>query len=207
MFIGWYLCAKEPGVSAAEVAASLPSIEEIIEMSPQTNASVFANWQFTNLFVVVALVWEKLERPAEALRYATAALQNDLANCGTIAPGTRCEAHVVQGRAQAALGHAAAAADAFEAAVDLAAEHGFWLYQALALKDLKQFVLDDLGHPDHAARRLGAALRLLKGPAELLTPLMDGLDAGQLMSMSPPDPKHEINYGDAETQCVEEASA
>ena len=183
------------------------SIDEIIEMSPQTTASVFANWQFTNLFVIVALVWEKLERPAEALRYATAALQNDLASCGTIAPGTRCESYVVQGRAHAALGHAAAAAGAFEEAVDLAEKYGLWLYQALALKDFKQSVLDDLGHADHAARRLGAALRLLKGPAELLTPLMDGLDANQLMSMGPPEPEYHISYGGAEAQWVEEASA
>ena len=172
-------------------------------MSPQTKADIFANWQFTNLFVIVALVGEKLERPGEALRYATAALRNDLANSGTIAPGTRCEAHVLQGRAQAALGHAAAAADAFESAVDLAAEYGLWLYQALALKDFKQTVLDGLGHTDHAARRLGAALRMLKGPAELLTPLMDGLDAGLLMSMGLPDPMYKIDYGGVKAQYAE----
>ena len=33
----------------------------------------------------------------------------------------------------------------------------------------------------------GAALRQLVGPAELLTPLLNGLDAVELMALAPPD--------------------
>ena len=93
---------------------------------------------------------------------------------------------MIQGRSQAALGHTKPAVDAFEAAVELADKHELWLYQALALKDLKLCVLDSLGHGDHGARRLGEVLRLLIGPADMLTPLMDGLDAAELMRMPPP---------------------
>lgn len=192
----WYLCAQEPGVSAAEVTASLPSIEEMIEMSPSPAADTCANWTFYNPIVNVACVWEKLGRPEDALRYATAALENDLARCGTVAPINRISAHLVQGRAQASLRHFQAAADAFEAAVELADKHGLQLFQALALKDLKLCVLDPLGHSEHGSRRLGEALRRLVGPADMLAPLMDGLDVVGLMALPPPSQDHHIGFDD-----------
>merc|ERR1711871_1358106 len=119
----WYLCATEPGVSAAEVAAALPSIEEIIDMNPAVGISWFSNFDGCNLLVNMSCVWEKVGRHEDALRYATATLDNDLAHSGTVNPSIRTLAHMVQGRAHAALGRAQAAADAFEAAVELADKH------------------------------------------------------------------------------------
>ena len=55
-----------------------------------------------------------------------------------------------------------------------------------ALRDLKLLVLDNTGQGEHGARRLGAALRQLVGPAARLTPLLQGLDAAQLMALPPP---------------------
>jgi hypothetical protein len=49
-------------------------------------------------------------------------------------------------------------------------------------------VLDRTGRGDHGSRRLGKALRRLTGPAELLTPLLGGLDAAELVSLPPPEP-------------------
>ena len=191
---GWYLCAAEPGVSATEVASSLPSIDDIILMNPGTDIDCLGTWEFTHLSLNVALVWEKIGRPAEALRYAAVVLENSSAMCGTNNPSTRATALLVQGRAHAALGHVQAAGKAFEAAVALFHEYGLYLLKALALKDFKLAVLDALGHADHATRRLGEALRLLVASAETLTPLMDGLDVAKLLRMSPPDPQYRIHY-------------
>eukprot|EP01043_Picozoa_sp_COSAG02_P063427 COSAG02_NODE_8990_length_2370_cov_4.177455_3_plen_298_part_01 len=186
----WYLCGAETGVSADEVASSLPSIEDIIDFIP--GQDFFANWDFSNLLVNVGCVWEKLERHEEALRYVTAALENDSKCGGSVVPSTRISAHMVQGRCQAALGHVQDAANAFEAAVELADKYGLWLHQALALKDLKLCVLDRLGHGEHGSRRLGEALRLLVGPAEMLTPMMDGQDAAELMALPVPERDYKV---------------
>jgi len=197
---GWYLCAAEPGVSAAEVAESLPSIDDILASNPLEPCSLLSNCEFSNLFVNVGCVWEKIGRHAEALSYATAALENDLAHCGAIAPSVRVFAHMLQGRSHAALGNTKAAADAFEAAVELAQKYELWLLQALALKDLKLLVFDGLGHRDHGSRRLGEVLRLLVGPAEVMTPLMDGLDAGELMRLPPPDAGYQVAFEQQEEE-------
>jgi hypothetical protein len=193
---GWYLCAADPGISAEEVALALPSMDDIIDMNPGVNADVMAQKDVYNLSLNVAYVWERLGRHPEALRFADATLNNDLMHGGTIALNTRISAHMVQGRAQAALGHMQAAADAFEAAVELADKYGLWFFQALALKDLKLCVLDPLGHAEHGSRRLGESLRLLVGPAEMLAPLMDGLDVAGLMALPPPSQDHHIEFDD-----------
>ncbi len=192
---GWILSTDKPGVDAAEVAASLPSIEDIVDMCPCPNACVMSNWECHNLFVVVAYVLEKLSLHAEALRYATAALDNDLKHCGAISPCNRVCAFTVQGRAQAALGQMKPAAQSFESAIALAEKHGLRLLQALAIKDFKLCVLDSLGYGDHGARLLGSVLRLVVAPsrpAENLTPVLDGLDPSQLVRMPPPEEKDSI---------------
>lgn len=195
----WYLCAKDPGVAAAEVMATLPSIEDIIEMSPCLGSDTLSNWGFFNPLVNVACVWEKLGRPEDALRYATAALENDLECCGTIAPSVRIFAHMVQGRAQASVRHTQAASDAFEAAVELADKHGLRFLKALALKDLKLCVYEPLGHDEDGSRRLGEALRLLVGPADMLTPLMDGLNVAGLMQL-PARSQERVQCGEEEVK-------
>ena len=49
---------------------------------------------------------------------------------------------------------------------------GLWLYCGYALRDLKLLVLDPAGRVEegeHASRRLGAVLRRLRSPADVLT--------------------------------------
>ena len=41
-------------------------------------------------------------------------------------------------------------------------------------------------------------LRLLKGPAEKLSPLLKGLDAAELMALPAPDASYEVAYGQSE---------
>ena len=55
-------------------------------------------------------------------------------------------------------------------------------------------VLDGMGHSEHGSRRLAVALRLLTGPAELLTPLLQGLDAAELMRLPAPEAGYEVEY-------------
>jgi hypothetical protein len=93
----------------------------------------------------------------------------------------------MQGRAHAALGHSTEAAASFELAAEEAHRYGYFLWEVFALRDLKLLVLDDMGHSEHGSRRLGAALRQLKGPASMLSPMLKGLDAAELMALPPPD--------------------
>jgi hypothetical protein len=68
------------------------------------------------------------------------------------------------------------------------------LNEAFALRDLKVHVLDGMGHGAHGARRLGAALRRLAGPAALLTAQLDGLDAAELMTLGAPEAGYQVVY-------------
>ena len=119
-----------------------------------------------------------------ALENATAGLETGFTTGGTTLPVTRVLLQSTQGRAHAALGHVAAAAAALEAAAKDAHRYELWLYEAFALRDLKLLVLDQMGHGEHGSRRLGAALRLLKGPARCLTPMLKDLDTEELMSLT-----------------------
>eukprot|EP01043_Picozoa_sp_COSAG02_P068321 COSAG02_NODE_11303_length_1751_cov_5.776634_1_plen_227_part_00 len=98
----------------------------------------------------------------------------------------------VQANALAALDQKAEAIAAFEAAIDIAHRAQMFLYEAFALRDLKIHVLDVIGHGEHGSRRLGAVLRLLIGPADLITPLLRGLDASELMALPDPEPGYTI---------------
>eukprot|EP01043_Picozoa_sp_COSAG02_P046498 COSAG02_NODE_4354_length_5460_cov_3.975191_3_plen_229_part_00 len=51
-----------------------------------------------------------------------------------------------------------------------------------------------MGHSEHGSRRLGAALRLLKGPASMLNPMLKGLAVAELTALSPPDSSYEVVY-------------
>lgn len=121
-------------------------------------------------------------------------LQPDHKRGGSRTPITRTIALSLEGRAHAALGQVSEAAQQLEAAAEHAHCYGLWLLEAFALRDLKLCVLDSMGHGEHGARRLGAVLRLLTGPAELLTPMLKGLDAAKLMVLPEPDPEHEVVY-------------
>ena len=149
---------------------------------------------FLNAFMSVTCVCEKLGRHEEALLYSTAGAEPDLSKGGTPQPMMRLTFMLIQGRSYAGLGRVADAARSFEAVAEEGHRVGLVLLVALALRDLKLSVLDPLGHNEHGSRRLGAALRLLKGPAELLTPMLKGLDAADLMTLPPPESSYEVIY-------------
>eukprot|EP01046_Picozoa_sp_COSAG06_P063118 COSAG06_NODE_14526_length_1149_cov_3.281905_1_plen_383_part_11 len=56
-----------------------------------------------------------------------------------------------------------------------------------------------MGHSEHGSRRLGAALRQLKGPASALSPMLKGLDAAELTALPPPDASYSVVYGDEDS--------
>ena len=109
-------------------------------------------------------------------------------------PTSRGMMLTVKARALVALGRKGEAGMVFEAAAEEAHRHGLFLFAAFALRDLKVLLLDEMGHGDHGSRRLGAALRQLIGPADLLTPLLGGLDAAELIRLPPPDASYTVVY-------------
>eukprot|EP01046_Picozoa_sp_COSAG06_P090224 COSAG06_NODE_36564_length_445_cov_1.329480_1_plen_147_part_11 len=132
-----------------------------------------------SVLYAVASVCEKLEAYDQALPYLDAALSTDLTKAGRKLSTSRVALIDLKGRVLAALGRTAEAGSVLEAAAEEAHRYGIWLYEALALRDLKLCVLDEMSHGDHGSRRLGAVLRLLKGPAVKLTPLLSSLDAAE----------------------------
>eukprot|EP01043_Picozoa_sp_COSAG02_P065409 COSAG02_NODE_9860_length_2089_cov_1.629648_1_plen_545_part_01 len=195
--MSFVVTASNPGVSAEEILAELPSIDEIVHTvmtfeglsMPHT-----ACGYFSNLFYAAAAVCEKFGDYERSLDYVDAALSSDIKRAGTRFPTSRVTSQLLRGRVLFSLGRTPEAAKALEGAAGEAHKFGFRLYEAYALRDLKLFVLDDMGHGDHASRRLGAVLRLLKGPPEKLAPLLKGLDPAELMALPAPDAGYEVRY-------------
>ena len=193
------LVSANPGVSADEVLANLPSIDDIISACMTWDSLSLAHASVShhmNLFIDVAAVCEKYEAYERALQYIDAALSPDIRRAGTRLPMCRAASHSLRGRVLASLGRAAEAGAAFETAAEESHRYGLRLYEAYALRDLKLCVLDHMGQVEgeHGSRRLGAALRLLKGPADKLTPLLKGLDAVEMMSLPSPDASYRVVY-------------
>jgi hypothetical protein len=191
------LSINSPGVSREEVLANLPSVDIVIQQAmthdeySQTQALLGI---LMSLFLAVAAVCEKYQEYERALPYLDAALSTDLTRAGNHLPISRVQHSLLKGRVLAALGRKAEAAETLEGTAEEAHRYGIRMCEVFALRDLKLGVLDDLGHGEHASRRLGAVLRLLKGPAEKLTELLKGLDAGALMALPPPDPSYRVVY-------------
>ena len=137
---------------------------------------------------------EKFGDYERSLDYVDAALSSDIKRAGTRFPTSRVTSQLLRGRVLFSLGRTPEAAKTLEGAAGEAHKFGFRLYEAYALRDLKLFVLDDMGHGDHASRRLGAVLRLLKGPPEKLAPLLKGLDPAELMALPAHDAGYEVRY-------------
>jgi tetratricopeptide (TPR) repeat protein len=194
--LGYVLIAPGHALTAEEVLVALPSVDEIIDMTmASTNMSMQHGVQgLYNLFHNAAAVCEKYEAYDRALEYIDAALSRDLRKAGTLLPISRMYSQILRGRILAALNRPADAGSALETAAAEARQYSVRLYEAFALRDLKLCVHDPMGHGDHASRRLGAALRLLKGPADKLTPLLHGLDATELMALPPPDASYLVVY-------------
>ena len=200
----WYcraahvLVAGTRSMSKQELLDGLPTVPEMVhELMTMPACSIVTSSVecFQNPLMSLAALCCELDDHSRALAYLEAALSKDLsqAGCGEI-PSTRAVGCAMQGRAFAALGRIEDAAAAFEAAAATAHRYKLWLFEAYALRDLKLLVLDQMGHGEHGARRLGAVLRLLIGPAELLTPMLKGLDAAELMALAAPEAGYEVVY-------------
>eukprot|EP01049_Picozoa_sp_SAG25_P003137 SAG25_NODE_176_length_12787_cov_14.980060_2_plen_1127_part_00 len=196
------LMASELPASEAEILRSLPSVESIITdmvtrpiPSGHLHAVCHTTHVLLNAFLSCAYVCEKLGRHDKALTYAVAGLVPDFEKGGTTLVVSRVLLLSVQARALAALDRPSEAGPVFLQAVDEAHRFGFHLYEALALRDLKVCVLDGMGHGEHGSRLLGAALRLLTGPPDRLSAILDGVDAAEMMALAAPDPSYELGFG------------
>ena len=190
-------------VPRQEVIAALPSVEEMLPhlMTLSHLQSFHASSDFQgNTFLLLAAVCQQLGEHERALPYLAAALNPDLTKAGSTMPSGCTVGLLMQARAYAALGRTAEAAKSFEACAAMAHKYQIWLLEAFALRDLKLCVLDEMGHGEHGARRLGAALRLLTGPAELLTPMLKGLDAAEVMAMGAPEAGYECVYTEEDAE-------
>ena len=179
------LISTNSGTTAQDVLADLPTVAEMIPMVVCTDCWCglhACNGPYYNLLWTAALACEKFGDCERALGYIDAALSSDLSQAGTMLPISRVVFSLTRGRILASLERLADATSVFETAAEEAHQRGMWGLEAFALRDL--YALDKTGH---GARRLGAALRQLKGPASKLTPLMQGLDAAELIALPPPD--------------------
>jgi len=157
----WVLSSNSSGSQqSAEVLASLPSVDEIIDSAMVfDHISGLGLWSMMNSFVYMAQVCEHLADVEKALNYASAALETDLTKAGTHNPSDRIIACLILGRAHVALGHIAKGAAAFESAATQAHRYGYYLWECFALRDLKSLILDQkLGHSNdsdivHGSRR------------------------------------------------------
>eukprot|EP01045_Picozoa_sp_COSAG04_P006491 COSAG04_NODE_320_length_16877_cov_26.485401_2_plen_419_part_00 len=203
--LGFVLIATKPDVAAEEVLSELPSVEELIPAIMTLEAVSSMNGVTgcgggMNAFCFLAAVCEKFGANDRALEYIDAALSTDLKRAGTHLPLSRLVASILRGRVLAALGRTADAGNALEAAAKEAHRLGVRFYEAQALMELKLLVLDPMGHGDHGSRRLGAVLRRLQSPAEMLTPLLKGLDAAELVALPPPEAGYTVAYGSGESE-------
>jgi hypothetical protein len=194
----YLLMTRGEGVEKEDVLQFLPRVETIIERACTHSDGAFGHGAvapFLNSFVLLAMVCEQFELWEHALLYCEATLETDFKKAGCRTPVTRTAALLIQGRTLAALGRVVEAAEVLEAASCEAQHYELWMVQVIALRDLKLCVLDTtMPHADHASRRLGEALRKLTAPAELLSPMLRGLDAAKLMSLGAPEAGYEVAY-------------
>eukprot|EP01046_Picozoa_sp_COSAG06_P043972 COSAG06_NODE_5849_length_3246_cov_5.579600_1_plen_1082_part_11 len=182
--------ADNGGLATTTIMQALPGVDELTVLikTGDTMHGLTGIHTNGNVFLMLAAVCDKLGgHPEDVLLYAAAALESDITKAGNSLPTNHVQAQLMRGRAYFALGRTGDAITAFEAAAELAHRYGLWFYEVLVCRDLKQLALDPLGHSEHGSRRLGAALRQLVGPSEMLTPLLKGLDANELMALPAPD--------------------
>lgn len=173
----WIMVAPDPGVSTEQVAAALPSIEEIVVYAnaglPHSYMHSIGDW-YINLFVAAAQVCEKLGLHEQALIYAEEAATNtDVTKAGTCVASTQCEGFRCKGRCLAAMGKTQAAEEALESALKTVAGLGYFLLEVLALRDLKVCVLDKDGRAEEGTTRLKASVLQLLGA----TPTAENVEA------------------------------
>jgi len=138
----WVLLATEPGVTAAEILASLPDFDEVHKISMSTaQTGVHGAMGCTpTAGFLLAMVCEKYGRFEEAVPWAAAAASDDCGQLGTKNVYMHSQARRVHGRCLAKLGKATEAVEAFESAAKIGAESGLFLEELLALSELHSFV-------------------------------------------------------------------
>lgn len=194
------LCSGN-AVSKQEVMRSLPTPQQLAGYSCNNVPGI--DYQSAEIYgpmhphLCAAMVCEKYGMDDEALTFLVNVYELDSNRGGETRPTSHILGHCVKGRVMARRGQLKAAAAAFEEAFEQAEKYGLWLLSVFALRDLKLCVLDVDGHDKHASARLGVALRRLIGPASSLTPLLQGLDAGELMALDPPDSSYEVALSEA----------
>ena len=188
-------------VSQRELQQSLPTPHQLAEFGRKSPESMGGDVSSAPMHsgvsashLLAALVCEKYLMDDEALAYIAVIFDLDPNLGGDPKPTSHILAYCLKGRIMARRGEVKAAADAFEDAVSRSEKYELWLLTAFALRDLKLLVQDSMGHGEHGSRRLGAVLRRLTGSADALTPLLDGLDATELLSLAPPDATYHVAY-------------
>ena len=146
--------------------------------------------------LLAALVCEKYDMDDEALAYIATIFDVDLVLGGDFKVTSHVLAFCLKGRVMARRGELQAAAGSFEEAVQLLEKHELWLLTAFALRDLKLCVLDEMGHGDHCAKRLGAVLRRLGGSASSLSKLLSGLDVAAMMTLPAPESGYKVVFAE-----------
>ena len=150
--------------SAAEFLAMLPPPQKLVDNWPKWPAGrICSVIGFSNPLMHAALACERLELHAEALPYITGVIDGDLSTGGSFFPRVKIFTNQCKGRCLAALGRAAEAQPAFEAAAALASEHGLLLMHASVLIDQVR-CLPDSG----AGEKLTPVLGAMIGPTEAL---------------------------------------
>ena len=205
------LCAPQGAVHKDEMAGSMPDAENLSKMgfksrskdSPGGDVQSAPGHILMSPHLVAALACERKGLHEDALSFATVIHDVDPNLGGDVKPTSHILAFCLKGRIFQQRGQLKAAAAAFEAAVTEAEKHGLWLLVAFALRDLKLYMLDNLGHADHGARRLAEVVRRLKGPSSSLTALLGGLDVLALVNLPEPEAAYEVKYGEAQQDSVE----
>jgi len=190
--LSYIMLSDDHGVSAEELAETLPSLEDMI---PMVNAGLAQSYSHLlnedcNLFVLAGRACEKLGLYEQALPYAEAAATcTDITKGGCTVPATFCLGFRTKGRCLAALGKMAEAEAAFESSVASVAGTGLFLLEVLALADLKVFVLDKDGRAAEGSSRLKVAIHTLMGKsaaedqlAALQVALGSGVSVGEVLA-------------------------
>jgi hypothetical protein len=154
----------------------LPTLDEFVEMYmgiPNVNS-------FELGFGMVSFVWqatlcEMLGEPERGLPYAEKATSNDVPNGGSKNTLMRVFGHACCGRLLAAMGRDVEAAVAFEAGVALGELTGWWVPQAMVLKDFVQALGTEWPrHPGVAAQeQLDLIMGRLIAPPEMFKHLFE----------------------------------
>ena len=194
------LCADDGVVTKEEMQQGLPSPQQLAtygRKSPDTMGGDVdaAPWHHVvSPHLLAALACERHGMDDEALGFVAVIHDLNPNLGGDPKPTSHIMGYCLKGRVMARRGELKAAAGAFEEAVSRSEKYELWLLTAFALRDLKLFVLDDLGHGGHGSARLGAVLRRLEGSAGSLSAVLSGLDVAAMVQLEPPDSSYEVAY-------------